>query len=142
MATRRTVRTFAPDPVPDEVLLPCLEAAGTAPSGAHQQPWHFVVIRDADTKRRIREAAEREEEAFYEGRAPDTWLEALAPLGTDAHKPFLEIAPVLVAVFEESWVAGPDGARQPRYYSKESVGLATGRRKIAPLDLAAPAIRE
>ncbi|MCA9314707.1 MAG: nitroreductase family protein [Planctomycetes bacterium] len=126
MATRRTVRTFAPDPVPDEVLLPCLEAAGTAPSGAHQQPWHFVVIRDADTKRRIREAAEREEEAFYEGRAPDTWLEALAPLGTDAHKPFLEIAPVLVAVFEESWVAGPDGARQPRYYSKESVGLATG----------------
>lgn len=126
MSTRRTVRAFASDPVPDEVLLPCLQAAGTAPSGAHQQPWHFVVIRDAVIKRRIREAAEREEEAFYAGRAPDTWLEALAPLGTDAHKPFLEIAPVLVAVFEESWVAGPDGSRLPRYYSKESVGLATG----------------
>ncbi|MGE0191960.1 MAG: nitroreductase family protein [Planctomycetota bacterium] len=126
MATRRTVRAFAPDPVPDEILRPCLEAAGTAPSGAHQQPWHFVVIRDPATKRRIREAAEREEEAFYGGRAPEAWLTALAQLGTDAHKPFLETAPVLVAVFEEAWVAAPDGTRLPRYYSKESVGLATG----------------
>lgn len=124
--TRRTVRAFAPDPIPDEVIDWCLRAAGSAPSGAHQQPWYFVVVRDPQVRRRLRAAAEAQERAFYERRAPSAWLEALAPLGTDAHKPFLEEAPLLIAVFEETWVAGPDGSRVPRYYSKESVGLATG----------------
>ena len=126
VSTRRTVREFAADPIPDAVIDWCLRAAGTAPSGAHQQPWHFVVVRDPDVRRRLREAAETEERAFYEHRAPAAWLEALAPLGTDADKPFLVEAPLLIAVFEESWVVGPEGTRRPRYYSKESVGLATG----------------
>jgi len=123
---RRTVRSYAPRPVPAGVIEDCLRAAGSAPSGANLQPWHFVVVRDPVIKRRIREAAEAEERAFYDGRAPDAWLEALVPLGTDAQKPFLETAPVLIAVFGERYGVGPDGATQKRYYVDESVGIATG----------------
>jgi nitroreductase len=126
MRRRRTVRHFSDRPIPTGVLEDCVRAAGTAPSGANLQPWHFVVIRAADLKRRIREAAEEEERAFYAHRAPPEWLEALAHLGTDADKPFLETAPALVAVFGERWGEGAGGARRKHYYVDESVGLATG----------------
>ncbi len=123
---RRTVRQFSDRPVPRGVIELCLRAAGTAPSGANRQPWHFVVVSDSDVKCRIREAAEREEHEFYEHRAPADWLEALAPLGTDENKPFLEIAPYLIVVFAERYASGPDGQRLTNYYVTESVGLATG----------------
>lgn len=123
---RRTVRDFSDRPVPRELIETCIEAAGTAPSGANQQPWHFVVVSDADLKKRIRDAAEEEERAFYNGRAPEEWLEALAHLGTDENKPFLEIAPYLIVVFAESYQLRADGARHKNYYVTESVGLATG----------------
>lgn len=126
MNLRRTVRGFRSDPVPREVIEYCLLAAGTAPSGAHQQPWHFVVVEDAGVKRRIREEAEAEERAFYSGRAPDEWLEALAPLGTDAEKPFLEAAPYLIVIFAQAYGVGAHGARRKHYYVQESVGIATG----------------
>lgn len=126
MRRRRTVRDFSPRPVPREVLENCLLAAGTAPSGANRQPWRFVVVGDPEVKRKIREAAEAEERAFYGGRAPDDWLEALAHLGTDEHKPFLERAPWLVVIFAESWEQGADGERVKNYYVTESVGIATG----------------
>jgi nitroreductase len=126
MATRRTVREFSDRPIPQGVIEACLRTAGTAPSGAHRQPWRFVVVRDPSVKRRIREAAEAEEHAFYHHRAPDDWLEALAPFGTDEHKPFLETAPALVAVFGERWGVAPDGTRVKNYYVDESVGIATG----------------
>jgi nitroreductase len=123
---RRTVRQFSDRPVPRGVIELCLRAAGTAPSGANRQPWHFVVVSDSDVKCRIREAAEREEHEFYEHRAPADWLEALAPLGTDENKPFLETAPYLIVVFAERYASGPDGQRLTNYYVTESVGLATG----------------
>lgn len=123
---RRTVRDFASRPVPREVIEQCLRAAGTAPSGANRQPWKFVVVEDPDTKRRIREAAEAEEREFYEHRATAEWLEALAPLGTDWHKPFLETAPCLIAVFGERYLVDAAGERHANYYVTESVGLATG----------------
>ena len=123
---RRTVREFSPEPVAREVIEACLLAAGTAPNGANHQPWHFVAVSDPETKRRIRESAEEEERAFYGGRAPDDWLEALAPLGTNADKPFLETAPWLIAIFAESWHLDPDGAKRKNYYVTESVGIATG----------------
>lgn len=123
---RRTVRHFSPEPVPREVIERCILAAGTAPNGANRQPWRFVAVSDPGVKRRIREAAEEEERAFYGGRAPEEWLEALEPLGTDAEKPFLEEAPWLIAVFAESWGRGEDGARVKNYYVTESVGIATG----------------
>lgn len=126
MCRRRTVRHFSPEPVPDGVLDACIEAAGTAPNGANMQPWHFVVIRDADAKRRIRVAAEEEERDFYENRAPPEWLAALAPLGTDEHKPFLEEAPALVAIFAQSYGVGAGGRKVKNYYVQESVGIATG----------------
>ena len=126
MSRRRTVRDFAPTPVPRAVIEACLQAAGTAPSGANQQPWRFVAVSDPDTKRRIREAAEAEERTFYERRAPEEWLDALAPLGTDADKPFLETAPWLIAVFYERFGVDAAGAKQKRYYPHESVGIATG----------------
>jgi iodotyrosine deiodinase len=126
MEGRRSVRDFSDRAVPREVVLDCIRAAGSAPSGANRQPWHFVVVTEPGVKRRIREEAEREERAFYERRATREWLEALAPLGTDAMKPFLETAPVLVAVFAESHGVGPDGARVANYYVQESVGIATG----------------
>jgi iodotyrosine deiodinase len=120
------VRDFAATPVDLEAVERCVEAAATAPNGANRQPWHFVVVTDPEVKARIREAAEEEERAFYHGRAPSEWLEALSPLGTDEHKPFLETAPVLVAIFAESYGIGEDGSRRKNYYVTESVGIATG----------------
>jgi iodotyrosine deiodinase len=126
MRRRRSVREFSPRPIPEGVVEACLRTAGTAPSGANRQPWHFVVVRDPERKRRIREAAEEEERAFYRERAPDDWLEALAPLGTDERKPFLETAPCLIAIFARSFGVAPDGSRVKHYYVQESVGIATG----------------
>jgi iodotyrosine deiodinase len=126
IARRRTVRDFDTRAVPREVIEQCLLAAGTAPSGANQQPWFFSVITDPTRKRRIREAAEAEERAFYAGRAPQEWLAALAPLGTDPDKPFLEAAPVLIAIFAQKYGVRPDGTRFSHYYVPESVGIACG----------------
>lgn len=126
MRRRRTVRDFSDKPVPREVIETALRTAGTAPSGANLQPWHFAVIGDPDLKKRIREAAEEEERAFYAERASAEWLRALAPLGTDWRKPFLETAPCLIAIFGQRHSEGPDGARTKNYYVPESVGIATG----------------
>jgi iodotyrosine deiodinase len=126
MRRRRTVREFSSRPVPREIIEGALLAAGTAPNGANLQPWHFVVVEDRELKRQIREAAEAEERDFYERRAPREWLEALAPLGTDSNKPFLEHAPYLIAVFERRYGIGLDGSRFKHYYVGESVGIATG----------------
>lgn len=126
MARRRTVRDFSADPVPRTIIETAIATAATAPSGANQQPWHFVAIADPGTKAAIRGAAEEEERAFYAGRAGEEWLAALAPLGTDADKPFLETAPWLIAIFGRRWGTGPDGARLKHYYMPESVGIATG----------------
>jgi len=126
IARRRSVRDFDSRAVPREVIEDCLRAAGTAPSGANQQPWFFCVITDRAQKRRVREAAEAEERAFYAGRAPQEWLDALAPLGTDPNKPFLEEAPVLIAIFAQKYGVHPDGERFSHYYVPESVGIAPG----------------
>ncbi len=123
---RRTVRHFSDRPVPREVIEDCLRAAGTAPNGANMQPWHFVVVSDPKIKKRIREGAEEEERDFYGGRAPAEWLEALAPLGTDEHKPFLETAPCLIVIFAQSFGLLPDGRKVKHYYAQESAGIATG----------------
>jgi len=123
---RRTVRDFSNRPVPREVIEDCIRAAGTAPNGANLQPWHFVVVTDPGLKRKIREGAEDEERAFYHGKAPQEWLDALAPLGTDEHKPFLETAPYLIVIFAESYGELPDGRKVKHYYTQESVGIATG----------------
>ncbi len=123
---RRTVRDFDSRTVDRAVIEQCLLAAGTAPSGANQQPWHFVVITDAQRKAQIRAAAEEEERTFYSGRAPEEWLRALAPLGTDASKPFLEEAPVLIAIFAQKYGIDENGERYSHYYVPESVGIATG----------------
>jgi nitroreductase len=123
---RRTVREFAPRSIPEGVIDECLTAAGTAPNGANMQPWHFVVVTDPAIKTRIRVAAEEEEREFYESRAPREWLDALAPLGTNADKPFLETAPCLIAIFAESYGVLPDGRKVKHYYVAESVGIATG----------------
>ena len=126
MQGRRTIRDFSDRAVPREVIEHCICAAGTAPSGANLQPWHFVAIRDPALKHEIRVAAEREEKEFYEHRAPKAWLEALAPLGTDSNKPFLELAPWLIAIFAQPFRILADGTRSPTYYAVESVGIATG----------------
>jgi nitroreductase len=126
MRRRRSVRDFSPRPVPREVIEACLRTAGSAPSGANRQPWQFVVVGDPSVKRRIRDAAEREEREFYGHRAPQPWLDALAPLGTDAEKPFLETAPWLIAIFAERYGTDASGERRDNYYITESVGLATG----------------
>lgn len=123
---RRTVREFSSRQVPTAVINDCLAAAGTAPSGANMQPWHFVVVTSPDVRRQIRAAAEDEEREFYGGRAPQEWLDALAPLGTNAEKPFLETAPCLIAIFAESYGRLPDGRKVKHYYVAESVGIATG----------------
>ena len=125
MQRRRTTRHFSDRSVPRSVIEACLEAAGTAPSGAHLQPWHFVVVTDPTLKRSIRVAAEEAEQEFY-ATAPAEWLAALAPLGTDAHKPYLEMAPYLIAVFAERYGLTPAGERRANYYVNESVGIATG----------------
>ena len=123
---RRSVRHFAPDPVPLEVLEACITAAATAPSGAHKQPWTFALVTDPDLKRRIRAAAEAEERENYAGRMNEDWRRDLAPLGTDADKPFLEVAPALIIVFRQAWEERPDGTRGQHYYTQESVGIACG----------------
>lgn len=121
---RRTVREFSDRPVPRDVLEDCIAAAATAPSGAHKQPWTFVLVTDPDLKSKIREAAEKEERAFYGGRAPERWLKDLEPFGTDAHKPYLEIAPALIVVFAQKH--GPPETDERHYYVQESVGIAVG----------------
>jgi iodotyrosine deiodinase len=126
MRRRRTVRDFADKSVPREVIENCIKTAGTAPNGANLQPWHFVVVSDSQIKRAIREGAEIEEQEFYERRATPEWLEALAPLGTNAQKPFLETAPYLIVIFAQSYGIGEDGQKIRHYYVQESVGIATG----------------
>lgn len=126
MRRRRTVREFSNRAVPREVIEDCIRTAATAPNGANLQPWHFVAVTDADIKHRIREAAEVEEREFYNRRAPQEWLDALAPLGTDENKPFLDTAPWLIAIFMQRYGRLPDGRKVKHYYPTESVGIATG----------------
>ncbi|HKI78028.1 MAG TPA: nitroreductase family protein [Ignavibacteriaceae bacterium] len=123
---RRTIRDFSDKPVALEIIENCIAAAGTAPNGANMQPWHFVVVSNPEIKKKIRIAGEEEEKAFYTQRAPQEWLDALAPLGTDEHKPFLETAPYLVAIFSKKYDVLPDGRLVKNYYTSESVGIATG----------------
>lgn len=123
---RRTLRDFSDRPVPRDLIETALKAANTAPSGANLQPWHFAVVSGAQTKKKIREAAEIEEREFYEHRASEEWLAALEPLGTDDQKPFLETAPYLIAVFLQKFGELPDGRKVKHYYPSESTGLATG----------------
>ena len=126
MRQRRTVRDFSPREVSRDVIETCLTTAGTAPSGANQQPWRFVVVSDATVKSRIRNAAEAEEREFYEHRATEAWREALGQLGTDANKPFIDIAPYLIAVFYEAYGVNEAGQKEKRYYPVDSVGIACG----------------
>ena len=126
MQRRRTVRQFSERAVARAVIENCLLTAGSAPSGADLQPWHFVAVADGAVKSRIREAAEKEEHAFYHGRAPQEWLDALAPLGTDEHKDYLDRAPWLIAIFAKTFELLPDGRKVKNYYVSESVGIATG----------------
>lgn len=126
LSKRRTIRDFSDRPVPRALIESCIKTAGTAPSGANHQPWHFVAISNPDIKRQIRLAAEAEEAEFYGNRASDEWLDALAPLGTDARKPFLETAPWLIAVFAQKRGGEKTGQSKKNYYITESVGLATG----------------
>jgi iodotyrosine deiodinase len=127
MDSRRSVRDFSPDPVPRELIELAIRTAGTAPSGAHRQPWKFVAVSDPEIKREIRIAAEAEEhQSYVGGRMPPDWLEALAPLGTSWEKPYLELVPWIVVVFEVLYEALPDGGKRKNYYPKESVGIACG----------------
>ncbi len=126
LSARRTIRDFSDKPVPRALIETCLKTAASAPSGANHQPWYFVAISNPDIKRQIRLAAEAEEAEFYENRASEEWLDALAPLGTDPHKPFLETAPWLIAVFTQKRGGERAGQNKKNYYVTESVGLATG----------------
>lgn len=126
MSRRRSVRDFAARPVPRELIEEAIAAAGSAPSGAHMQPWTFVAVSDPELKRRIREAAEAEEYESYHGRMPDEWLQALARIGTDWRKPFLETAPWLVVLFAQRYGQGEDGQKVKHYYVQESCGIAAG----------------
>lgn len=126
MKRRRTVREFSDRDVPFEVIKHCIKTAGTAPNGANMQPWHFVIVRDPEIKREIRIAAEKEEKEFYKNRASEEWLEALAPLGTNPEKPFLETAPYLIVIFSRTYGFDEEGNKVRHYYVKESVGIATG----------------
>ena len=123
--TRHSIRDYTDRPVPKSVIEACVRAAGTAPSGANQQPWHFVAISDPEMKSRIRAAAEEEEQKFYSGGGGDAWLKALEPIGTDASKPHLDIAPWLIVIFAQRW-GERNGERVKHYYVPESVGIATG----------------
>lgn len=123
---RRSVRDFSDQPIPREIIENCIKSAGTSPSGANQQPWHFVVVSDPLIKKKIRLAAEEEEKEFYKKRAPKEWLEALKPLGTNENKPFLEIAPYLIAIFYKSYEVSADESQVKKYYAIESTGIATG----------------
>ncbi|MFT5049363.1 MAG: iodotyrosine deiodinase [Chlamydiales bacterium] len=125
MDQRRTVREFSDEPIPMDVLDECIRAAGSAPSGAHRQPWTFVVLTDPEVRSRLRAAAEEEERINYSGRMNEEWLHALEPLGTDASKPFLENAPALIIVLRHAWDVA-DGQRIQNYYTQESVGIASG----------------
>lgn len=126
MRKRHSIRDFKPTPVPREVIDHAISAAGSAPSGANHQPWHFVAISSAEVKHKIRLAAEEEEEKFYAGGASDEWIKALEPIGTDARKPHLDIAPWLIVIFAQRWGTFEDGTRYKNYYVPESVGIATG----------------
>lgn len=126
MKKRRTLRDFSDKQVPREVIENCILTAGTAPNGANMQPWQFVVVENKEVRKKIREAAEEEERIFYRQRAPEEWLEALAPLGTDESKPFLETAPYLIVIFSKKYDVLPDGRQVKNYYTSESVGIATG----------------
>ena len=126
MNRRRTTRHFSTDPVPKDLIEWAIRTAGTAPSGAHQQPWTFVAVSDLELKRQIREAAEAEEREFYHGRAPQGWIDALAPLGTDEHKPHLTDAPWVVVLFRQAHGLSPDGSKRTLYYTQESCGIAAG----------------
>jgi len=126
MQRRRTVREYSTRPVPREVILEAVRAAASAPSGANLQPWHFVIVESPGVRKTIRDAAEIEEREFYTRRAPDEWLAALAPLGTDENKPFLEDAPYLIAIFYQRYGLDADGRKFKTYYAPESVGIATG----------------
>ena len=126
LSNRRTIRDFADKPVDKEIIKNCIKTASTAPSGANMQPWHFVLISDPKIKKKIRIAAEKEEKEFYKTRAPKEWLEALAPLGTDDNKLYLETAPYLIAIFMQRYGKLPDGREVKHYYGLESVGIATG----------------
>lgn len=126
MQRRRSVRHFSPEPVPRDLIEAAIRIAGTAPSGAHHQPWHWVVVADPELKRRIREAAEAEERANYAGRMSDEWLRALAPLGTDADKPHLTDAPYVVVLFQQRYQILADGTHRKNYYVTESCGIAAG----------------
>jgi iodotyrosine deiodinase len=126
VAERRSVRQFSSEPVPRDLIENAIRAAGTAPSGANQQPWTFVVVSDPELKARMREAAEREEELLYTQRATDEYLEAIEPIGTDARKPHVTDAPYLIAVFEQAWSRDADGEKRKNYYVRESVGIAVG----------------
>ncbi|MFT6094577.1 MAG: nitroreductase [Pseudohongiellaceae bacterium] len=124
--SRRSVRDFSKKEVPVDIIQQCLLAAGTAPSGANRQPWHFAVISSHLIKKQIREGAQLEEQEFYASRAPQDWLDALAPLGTNADKPFLEHAPFLIVIFAEKYSVDADNKKRKNYYVTESVGIATG----------------
>jgi len=134
MSRRRTVREFSSEPVLWEVVENAIRVAGTAPSGANQQPWTFVVVTDPETKRRIREAAEREERRNYAGRMSAEWIQALEPLGTDEHKTHLTDAPVVIIVFEQPYGLASDGSKVKHYYVRESVGIAVGLLLAPPHD--------
>jgi nitroreductase len=126
MKRRRTVRQFSNRPVPREIIENCLKTAATAPSGANMQPWSFVVVTDAVLKRQIRKEAEKTERDFYANSASRQWVENLKPLGTNEHKPFLEVAPYLIVIFAQRYGLLPDGNKKSHYYVNESVGIATG----------------
>ena len=126
MAARRSVRLFSDEPVPRELIENALTVAGTAPSGAHQQPWTFALVSDPELKAKLREAAEKEERDFYERRATDEWKEAIEPIGTDWVKTHITDAPYVIVVFEQPWRPGPDGTKIKHYYVRESVGIAVG----------------
>lgn len=126
MQKRRSIREFSAEPIEDQIILNCIKSAGSAPSGANKQPWHFVVVKDPKVKTEIRIGAEKEEREFYGGKAPENWIKDLEQFETNANKPFLEEAPSLIAIFEEKYITDSGGQIHKNYYTKESVGIATG----------------